>query len=159
MIANLADAVGRLVDSQQLPYVPALAVFTDAGGCNDPCVERLLAAENEQFLRIVISAPSLEAIGQESIDLREVCLSRARTFVFFKPITEATAQLYLKFLIQDGGLGKELWLSKCWPSMQLSTLRLQMGATCTGVMREQHTRKLIGDRQCYRGQSAIFTNP
>lgn len=106
VIANLADAVGRLVDSQQMPYVPALAVFTDAGGCNDPCVERLLAAENEQFLRVVISAPSLEAIGQESIDLREVCLSRARTFVFFKPNTEATAQLYLKFLIQDGGLGK-----------------------------------------------------
>ena len=106
VIANLADAVGRLVDSQQVPKVPALAVFTDAGGCNDPCVERLLAAENEQFLRVVISAPSLEAIGQESIDLREVCLSRARSFVFFKPNTEATAQLYLKFLIQDGGLGK-----------------------------------------------------
>ena len=105
VIANLADAVGRLVDSQQVPKVPALAVFTDAGGCNDPCVERLLAAENEQFLRVVISAPSLEAIGQESIDLREVCLSRARSFVFFKPNTEATAQLYLKFLIQDGGLG------------------------------------------------------
>lgn len=106
VIANLADAVVRLMESKQVPNLPALAVFTDAGGCNDPCIERLMAAENEQFLRVVISVPSLDAMGQESIDLREVCLSRARTFVFFKPNTEATAQLYLKFLIQDGGHGK-----------------------------------------------------
>lgn len=105
VIANLADAVGRFVDGQKAPKVPALAVFTDAGGCNDPSVERLLAAENEKFMRVVISAPSLDAIGQESIDLREVCLSRARSFVFFRPNAEATAQLYLKFLIQDGGPG------------------------------------------------------
>lgn len=106
VIANLADAVGRLVDCQKIPKVPALALFTDAGGCNDPCVERLLAAESEQVMRVVISAPSLDAIGQESIDLREVCLSRVRSFVFFRPNTEATAQLYLKFVIQDGEHGK-----------------------------------------------------
>ncbi|MBX8592040.1 hypothetical protein K5D56_21990 [Pseudomonas cichorii] len=105
VIANLADAVSRFVDHLKLPKVPALAVFTDAGGCNDPCIDRLLSAESEQVLRVVISAPSLEALGQESIDLREVCLSRARTFVFFKPITEAMAQLYLKFLIEDDGHG------------------------------------------------------
>ncbi|WP_282366328.1 hypothetical protein [Pseudomonas sp. PS02290] len=104
VIANLADAVGRVGD-RQVPKVPALAVFTDPGGCNDPCVDRLLAAESEHVLRVVISAPSLEALGQESIDLREVCLSRARSFVFFRPNTQATAQLYLKFLIQDGDLG------------------------------------------------------
>ncbi|WP_046489678.1 hypothetical protein [Pseudomonas veronii] len=105
VIANLADAVGRVVDSQKVPKVPALAVFTDAGSCNDPCVDRLLAAESEQVLRVVISAPSLEALGEESIDLREVCLSRARSLVFFNPNTDATAQLYLKFLIQDDGHG------------------------------------------------------
>lgn len=105
VIANLADAVDRLVDRQLPPKVPALAVFTDAGGCNDPCVERLLAAESEQVLRVLISAPSLDAIGLESIDLREVCLSRVRSLVFFRPNTEVTAQLYLKFLTPDGGAG------------------------------------------------------
>jgi len=105
VIANLADAVGRLADREPAPKVPALAVFTDAGGCNDPCVERLLATESERFLRVWISSPSLDDLGRESIDLREVCLSRARSLVFFRPNTEATAQLYLKFLNQDGGAG------------------------------------------------------
>lgn len=105
VISNLADAVVHLAERQSAPAVPALAVFTDAGGCNDPCVERLLSAESEQVLRVLISAPSLDAIGRESIDLREVCLSRARSLVFFRPNTEATAQLYLKFVTQDGGAG------------------------------------------------------
>jgi hypothetical protein len=104
VIANLSDAVGRLA-GEPAPKVPALAVFTDAGGCNDPCVESLLTAESERVLRVWISSPSLEDLGRESIDLREVCLSRVRTFVFFRPNTEATAQLYLKFLNQDGGPG------------------------------------------------------
>lgn len=105
VIANLADAVSRLTDCIPAPNVPALAVFSDAGGCNDPCVERLLAEKSEHILRVVISAPSLDAIGSESIDLREVCLSRARTLVFFRPNAEAAVQLYLKFLTQDGGAG------------------------------------------------------
>ncbi|MQT91761.1 type IV secretory system conjugative DNA transfer family protein [Pseudomonas helleri] len=105
VIANLADAVGRLAESDPAPKVPALALFTDAGGCNDPCVERLLAAESEGVLRVWISSPSLDDLGRESIDLREVCLSRARSLVFFRPNTEATAQLYLKFLNQDGAPG------------------------------------------------------
>jgi hypothetical protein len=105
VISNLADAVVHLAEHQSAPAVPALAVFTDAGGCNDPCVERLLSAESAHILRVLISAPSLDAIGRESIDLREVCLSRARSLVFFRPNTEATAQLYLKFMTQDGGAG------------------------------------------------------
>lgn len=105
VIASLADAVERLADSQPAPKVSALAVFTDAGGCNDPCVERLLSAETEHVLRVLISAPSLDSIGLESIDLREVCLSRARSLVFFRPNNEATAQLYLKFLTPAGGPG------------------------------------------------------
>jgi hypothetical protein len=105
VIANLADAVGRLAEHDAAPKVPALALFTDAGGCNDPCVERLLTAESERVLRVWISSPSLDDLGRESIDLREVCLSRARSLVFFRPNTEATAQLYLKFLNQDGAPG------------------------------------------------------
>ncbi|VVP31799.1 hypothetical protein [Pseudomonas fluorescens] len=105
VIANLADAVRRLAELESAPRVPALAVFTDAGGCNDPCVERLLAADSERVLRVWISSPSLDDLGRESIDLREVCLSQARSIVFFRPNTEATAQLYLKFLNQDGAHG------------------------------------------------------
>lgn len=105
VIANLADAVSRLSDRLPASSVPALAVFTDAGGCNDPCVERLLSEETEHVLRVVISAPSLDDIGRESIDLREVCLSRVRSLIFFRPSSEATAHLYLKFLTQDDGAG------------------------------------------------------
>lgn len=102
VVSNLADAIARISQSHPKLERPALAVFTDAGGCNDPCIEQLLTAQGEKTLTVWISAPSLEDLGRESIDLREACLSRARTIVFFKPANKVTAQLYLKFLNADG---------------------------------------------------------
>lgn len=96
VISNLSDAVVR--SSGMNSGIPALALFTDPGGCNDPSIEQLLSAETESVLRVWISAGSLEDLGRESLDLREACLSHARTIVLFKPETAEAIDIYSQLL-------------------------------------------------------------
>jgi len=99
VISNLSEAIDRI---SALPCsIPALAVFTDAGGCNAPAIEQLLSAEKEPIMNVWVSAGSLDDLGRESLDLRETCISKARSIVFFKPASLKSVDLYLKFLPQE----------------------------------------------------------